>query len=69
MGKMTFKWLSDQACLSSHSFSQNWDSMYYYMKKAENYTAPSQQVATAFGIQPSASDYGSGGPIQVSFDK
>src|SRR5882762_6662786 len=43
--------------------------MYHYMKKAEHYHAPSNQVASLFGIKPSAYDYGSSGPIQVSFDK
>jgi hypothetical protein len=40
-----------------------------YMKKAEHYHAPSTQVATMFGINPSASDRGGSGPIQVSFNK
>jgi len=45
----------------------NWKSMYHYMKKAEHYHAPSDRVASLFGIKPSASDYGRSGPIQVSF--
>lgn len=43
--------------------------MYCYTKRAEQYHAPSQQVASAYGIQPSPSDYGSSGPVQVSFAK
>lgn len=47
----------------------NWESMYKYMKKAETFHQPSKEVASLFGIQPSASDYGNRGPVQVSFDK
>lgn len=39
------------------------------MKKAENFHAPSQKVASGFGIHPVVSDYGISGPIQVSFTK
>lgn len=48
---------------------QNWESMYSYMKKAENYHAPSDQVTSSYGIQPSSSDYGNSGLIQISFGK
>lgn len=43
--------------------------MYSYMRKAEHYHAPSEQVASLYGIKPSVSDYGSSGPVQISFDK
>jgi choline dehydrogenase-like flavoprotein len=47
----------------------NWKSMYHYIRKAEHYHAPSDQVASLYGINPSASDFGSSGPVQVSFAK
>lgn len=43
--------------------------MYEYMKKAEHYHSPTQELASAFDIHPTASDYGSSGPVQVSFTK
>jgi hypothetical protein len=43
--------------------------MYSYMKKAETFHQPSKTVASLFDIHPSASDYGSNGPVQVSFNK
>lgn len=43
--------------------------MYKYMKKAEHFHAPSDLVASSLGIRPSISDFGSSGPIQVSFVK
>jgi choline dehydrogenase-like flavoprotein len=43
--------------------------MYHYMKKAEKFTAPSPSVASALDISSSASDYGTLGPVQVSFSK
>lgn len=43
--------------------------MNLYMKKAEHYHKPSKRVSSSLGIHPSASDYGSSGPVQVSFLK
>lgn len=43
--------------------------MYSYMQKAEHYHAPSKQVASSIGINPSASDFGNSGPVQISFVK
>jgi choline dehydrogenase-like flavoprotein len=47
----------------------NWDNMYKYMKKAEDFTAPSTANAKKLDISPVASNYGSSGPIQVSYPK
>jgi len=45
----------------------NWNNMYKYMKKAEKFTAPSAANAKKLDISPVASDYGSSGPVQVSY--
>ncbi|KIM91387.1 GMC oxidoreductase [Piloderma croceum F 1598] len=47
----------------------NWESMYSYMKKAESFHQPSRELASSFGIDVSASDYGSTGSVQISFTK
>jgi hypothetical protein len=39
------------------------------MKKAETFHKPSKTVASLFGFRPSSSDYGSNGPVHVSFNK
>jgi choline dehydrogenase-like flavoprotein len=43
--------------------------MYHYMKKAEHFTAPPPSVISALDISSSTSDYGTLGPVQVSFSK
>lgn len=45
----------------------NWDSMYGYMKKAENFTAPGAAASSIVNISYDASTHGSGGPMQVSY--
>jgi hypothetical protein len=52
-----------------HQSSQNWESMYSYMKKAETFHQPSRELASSFGIEVFASDYGSTGSVQISFTK
>lgn len=47
--------------------TQNWDSMYSYMKKAEHFHAPSEQITTELGLIPTAADFGNSGPIQVIY--
>lgn len=47
----------------------NWDSLDYYMKKSESFTAPSQATQDKYDIDVVSSDYGSKGPVQVSFPK
>lgn len=48
---------------------QNWDSLFSYMKKAETYTAPTKAIATALDTTSSSADFGTSGPIHVSFVK
>ncbi|KAI5890369.1 alcohol oxidase [Schizophyllum commune H4-8] len=45
----------------------NWDSISSYAKKASNFTSLAPEEAEALGVQPSASDYGTDGPVHVSF--
>ncbi|KAN0061487.1 hypothetical protein ACQY0O_006334 [Thecaphora frezii] len=47
----------------------NWNNLYAAMRKAESFHAPSAADAAKLGIQPVAADYGSDGPIQVSFPR
>ena len=47
----------------------NWNNLYAAMKKSEKFTAPSAENAKALGITPVASNYGSSGPIQVSYPR
>lgn len=47
----------------------NWDSIYAASKKSENYTSPSAADMDEMNIDISPSDYGSSGPIQVSFPR
>ncbi|PWN52124.1 alcohol oxidase [Violaceomyces palustris] len=47
----------------------NWNTLYKYMKKSETFHAPSAEDASKLNINPVASDYGSSGPIQVSFPR
>ncbi|UZJ56137.1 hypothetical protein CBS101457_005457 [Exobasidium rhododendri] len=51
------------------SVGWNWDNMYKYMKKAEHFTTPSAANAKKLDITPVASDYGTSGPVQVSYPK
>jgi len=44
-----------------------WDQMYQYMKKAENFTAPSPDILEVVNIKYDASTHGSGGPMQISY--
>ena len=46
-----------------------WDTMYGYMKKSENFTAPFSALSNLVNISYDASAYGSGGPMQVSFPR
>ena len=45
----------------------SWNSMYAYMKKSENFTEPSPELATYINISYDASTHGAGGPMQVSY--
>ncbi|KDN45610.1 GMC oxidoreductase [Tilletiaria anomala UBC 951] len=45
----------------------NWDFVYKYIKKAETYTQPDPDKIEAMNFTPVASDYGTSGPIHVSF--
>ena len=45
----------------------NWNFLYKYMKKAENFHQPSAKNLAAMNFTPVASDYGNSGPLQVSF--
>ncbi|TYJ57301.1 hypothetical protein B9479_002034 [Cryptococcus floricola] len=45
----------------------NWEEMDKYMKKSENYTAPSSDVKTKFGMVVNASAHGDSGPIQAGY--
>lgn len=47
----------------------NWNNLYKYMRRAEDFTAPSAETLAALNITPVASDYGQSGPIQVSFPR
>lgn len=44
-----------------------WDSFYGAMKKSENFTPPSGNIAQQGGISWDASDHGSSGPIHASY--
>ncbi|KAF8962403.1 hypothetical protein BDZ97DRAFT_1824884 [Flammula alnicola] len=44
-----------------------WDSMYGYMKKSENFTAPIPDLLAYVNISYNASTHGAGGPMQVSY--
>ncbi|ODN77798.1 hypothetical protein L202_04923 [Cryptococcus amylolentus CBS 6039] len=45
----------------------NWEEMSKYIKKAENYTAPSSDVQDKFGMVVNASAHGDSGPIQAGY--
>ncbi|KAL1710671.1 hypothetical protein EV121DRAFT_192665 [Schizophyllum commune] len=45
----------------------NWDSISSYAKNASNFTSLTPEQAEALNVQPSASDYGTDGPVHVSF--
>ncbi len=45
----------------------NWDTLYHYMKKSESFHMPLEQHLKELHFKPDPSDYGSDGPIQVSF--
>ncbi|KAK0520317.1 hypothetical protein OC842_007142 [Tilletia horrida] len=47
----------------------NWNNMYKYMRKSEQFSAPSAGQQDKLNLRPVASDYGSSGPIKVSFPK
>ncbi|KAK0549884.1 hypothetical protein OC846_003885 [Tilletia horrida] len=47
----------------------NWKNMYKYMRKSEAFHAPDAGQQDALNLHPTAADYGSKGPIQVSFPK
>ncbi|KAL9938497.1 hypothetical protein V8E36_002216 [Tilletia maclaganii] len=47
----------------------NWNSMYKYMRKSEQFSAPSAAQQDKLNLRPVSSDYGSSGPIKVSFPK
>lgn len=47
----------------------NWNNLYKYMRKSEDFTPPSAETLKAMNIAPVASDYGQSGPIQVSFPR
>jgi choline dehydrogenase len=44
-----------------------WDEMYAAMKKSENFTDPLADVAQVGNIQWDKGNYGSGGPMSVSY--
>lgn len=52
---------------SAAASNWNWDSMYGYMRKAENFTAPLPSLSSVVNITYNASTHGSGGPMQVSY--
>ncbi|WWC72758.1 uncharacterized protein I206_106722 [Kwoniella pini CBS 10737] len=43
----------------------DWDEVNKYIKKSENYTAPSADVKSKFSMESDPSLHGSGGPIQI----
>ena len=43
------------------------DSLYAYMRKAENFTPPLPALAPTINITYDASTHGSGGPMQISY--
>ncbi|PWN27337.1 alcohol oxidase [Jaminaea rosea] len=45
----------------------NWESMDKYMKKSETFTTPSQEDQGKLNIEVNPDNYGSNGPIQVTF--
>lgn len=47
----------------------NWKNLYHYMKKSEEFTAPPASDAEKLHIAPNSSDYGSSGPVKVSFPR
>ncbi|KAE8214346.1 hypothetical protein CF327_g2248 [Tilletia walkeri] len=47
----------------------NWSNMYKYMRKSEQFTAPTQAQQDKLNLRPVSADYGSSGPIKVSFPK
>ncbi|KAE8220564.1 hypothetical protein CF319_g5929 [Tilletia indica] len=47
----------------------NWSNMYKYMRKSEQFTAPTQAQQDKLNLRPTSADYGSSGPIKVSFPK
>ncbi|KZP13739.1 GMC oxidoreductase [Athelia psychrophila] len=47
----------------------NWDSLVTYLKKAENYHPPSAEQVSLLNYQPALSAFGTGGSVQVSFEK
>ena len=44
-----------------------WDSLYTYMRKAENFTPPLPALSSTINITYDASTHGSGGPMQISY--
>jgi len=63
--------ISSDADASSSSKSSpsnwGWDKMYTYMKRAENFTKPDDEVLKVVDIKYDASTHGSGGPMQLSY--
>ncbi|CAD6899622.1 unnamed protein product [Tilletia controversa] len=47
----------------------NWSNMYKYMRKSEEFSAPTQAQQDKLHLHPVSSDYGSSGPIKVSYPK
>lgn len=45
----------------------NWETMFSYMKRAENFTAPRPDISSVIDIKYDASTHGSGGPMEVSY--
>jgi choline dehydrogenase len=52
---------------SSAGGNWGWDSMYAYMKKSENFTAPGAALLEYLPVAYGAAAYGAGGPMQVSY--
>jgi len=52
---------------STAASNWGWDSMYGYMKKSENFTAPLSSLSSVVNISYNASTHGSGGPMQISY--
>ncbi|KAF5316355.1 hypothetical protein D9619_006854 [Psilocybe cf. subviscida] len=45
----------------------NWETMFSYMKRAENFTAPRPDISSVIDIKYDASTHGSGGPMEISY--
>ncbi|KAH9479090.1 GMC oxidoreductase family protein Mala s 12 [Psilocybe cubensis] len=56
-----------QAIINDDKKRWGWDNLFKFMKKAENFTPPTEELLSYTNISYDASTHGSGGPMQVTY--